>query len=340
MRKLLALVLVVCPLASLGAQEAENPAVARAKNSYDALDFPGAIAAARRALQERLSTKDRIAAYEVLAFSYGVLDSSQQARDTFRDLIFLEPDWEPDIERVSPTIASLYREALGRVLVVRRLTVDSAAFVAGDGSVPISFELTRPGRAITRIVGPDFDAVVDSQLVAGPTQIRWRALAPDGGPAAAGSYQVIVTAIEGRNEFSATEPILVAHSPVDTMPHVTSLEGYTELPEMVSPPRDFRPLGIAALYAGLTSAATLALEDRALGGGVRPVIVSVSAGALITGLVMSVRKPDPRPVPANILFNQLLREQVAQQNVEIARQNALRRRQITLTVTPATPGGS
>ncbi len=319
----------------------EHPAVVRAKAAYEALDFAGALAAVRRALQEpRLEPEDRIIAYEVLAYSYGVLDSARQAVDAFKELIFLDPDREPDVERVSPRITSLYASALGQVLVVRRLTVDSSSFVAGEDAAPIRFDLSRAGRAMTRVVGEGIGVVVDSQLVAGTREVGWQALTPAGDPVPEGEYQVIVTAIEGQNEFSATMSLRVEHSPVDTVDHLTSLPGYTELPEMESPPRDWRPLGVSVLYVGLSAAATLALENTDLGGGVRPAIVGVSIGALLTGFVMSVKKPDARPVEANILYNQLLREQLAQRNAEIATENEQRTRQVTLTITPARSSGS
>jgi hypothetical protein len=315
-----------------------HPEVLRARRAYEALDFRTAIAAAGRALELPLSPDDRIAAYEVLAYSYGVLDSAQQATAAFRELIFLDPDREPDAERVSPRITSLYALALGQILVIRRVAADTASFVAGEGSAPIRFELSRQGRAITRVVGPGLDVMIDSQLVAGATQARWRGLTPEGYPVRPGEYQVIVTAIEGRNEFSATTAVRVEQSPVDTLPHVTSLPGYSELPEMESPPRDWRPLGIAVLYAGLTSAATLGLEDTDLGGGVRPIILGVSVGALLTGFTMSVRKPDLRPVPGNIQFNRLLRERIAAENARIAQENDERRRKVTLSITPVERG--
>ncbi len=327
---LTALFLAPAPIAAQ-----QHPAVVRAKAAYDALDFSRAITAARNALQqERLNAADQILAYEVLAYSYGVLDSARQAVDAFKELIFLDPDREPDVERVSPRITSLYASALGQVLVVRRLVVDSASFVAGEGSVPIHFELSRAGRAVTRVVGQGVELVVDSLLASGSTTARWDGLLPTGSPVPPGEYQVIATANEGRNEFSATTRLRVTHSAVDTMPHLTSLPGYTVLPEMETPPRDWRPLGIAVLYAGLSSAATLALEDTDLGGGVRPAILGVGVGSLLTGFVMSLKKPDPRPNQGNILYNQLLREQIAQRNAQIAVENDQRRRQVTLAILP------
>lgn len=53
---------------------------------------------------------------------------------------------------------------------------------------------------------------------------------------------------------------------------------------------------------------------------------------------MSIKKPDARAVPANIRYNELLREQIAQRNADIAQQNAIRRRQVELTVVPVTGG--
>ena len=55
----------------------------------------------------------------------------------------------------------------------------------------------------------------------------------------------------------------------------------------------------------------------------------------VTGLAMSLRKPEPRPSRSNIVYNQLLRELLSKRNADIAQENALRRSQITLTVQPA-----
>jgi hypothetical protein len=51
---------------------------------------------------------------------------------------------------------------------------------------------------------------------------------------------------------------------------------------------------------------------------------------------MSLKKPDSRPVPANIEYNRLLRDQIAQRNADIARENDVRRSQVQVTVVPVT----
>jgi hypothetical protein len=331
MRRCLPVVLWLCvPWAALAAQD--NADVRRARAAYDGVDFGGAIVAARRALRAELSAADRAIAYEVLGYAYAALDSTRQAVDAFKELIFLAPDREPDVNVVSPRITSLYASALGQVLVVRHARVDSTAFVAAQGAARIHYEVSRPSQAITRVIGQGLDMVIDTQRVAGPALVEWRALTPDGRPVPAGTYQVVVRAVEGRNEFSVPVSVRVLHGAVDTLPHLTSLPGYTEQPETVRPPRDWRPLGISALIAGVAAGASLALGNSSLSGESRREIGGVSTLVVGIGLAMSIRKPDPQPVEANIRYNRLLREQLAQRNAEIAAQNDLRRRQVLLTV--------
>ncbi len=222
--------------------------------------------------------------------------------------------------------------------MVKRLRVDTASFVAGQGGLSIQFQLSRPARAIGRVVGADYDMVIDSMLVAGTGRFEWRAMTDAGDPVPAGDYQVIITAVEAGNEFSAPVEVTVTHASVDTVDHLTSLPGYTELPETEVPPRDWKPLGISVLYAGLVSGASIALENSALGESEREVL-GISVLAVVTGLVMSIKKPDPRPVPANIRYNELLRANLAARNADIAQQNAERRRQVRLTIVPVQVGG-
>jgi hypothetical protein len=333
----LAVVALLAPLSRLGAQD--TSLVARARAAYDTLDFGGAIALSRRALQGPLSQEDRVGAYEVLGFSYGALDSTRAAVDAFRQLIFLAPDREPDLERVSPRITSLYASALGQVLVVRRVAFDSATFIAGLGAARLHYEVTRPALTTTRVVGSGVDLIIDSQTVTGPTQVAWNAQGRDGRPLPAGEYSLVVTAKETeRSEYSSAPVRLrVEHGRVDTLPQLTSLPGYEKQPELVSPPRDWRPVALAVLYAGVGSAAVLALDGGRLGSAPRTALISVSGAAVAAGLALSMRRPDPRPSPTNILYNRLLGELVARRNAEIARENATRRDQVLLTVRPLPP---
>ena len=312
----------------------QNPTVRRATQAYEQLDYSNAVVLARRALGERLSREDRIQTYELLGYSYGALDSLRQAVDAFRQLIFLAPDREPDVERVSPRITSLYASALGQVLVVRKIAVDSANFIAGEGRVPIHYEISRAARAIVRVVGQGMDLVLDSQLVTGRNTAGWNGLTRAGEAAPAGVYQVLVTAVEGRNEFTSPVEIRVARGSVDTVPHLVTLPGYSFQPETESPPRNWRPLGLTVLYTGLVAGAAVALENTTLDLGRRREIGGVSFLGFVTGFVMSIKKPDPRPVPANIQYNALLREQIAERNAQIAQENRRRRQQLRLTITP------
>jgi hypothetical protein len=330
--KLLALAAVLVP--ALAAQE--NATVRRAQAAYNELDYSGAIVEAREALTATLNREDRLVAYEILGYSYGALDSTRQAVEAFQQLIFLDPDREPDVERVSPRITSLYASALGQVLVVRRLRVDSGSFIAGRGAATVRYEVSRGAQTSTRVVGPGLDEVIDSQTVAGAASISWRAVGVRGDPVPPGDYQIIVTAREeNRTEFSSAPLVVrVRHGAVDTVAHLTALPGYAEQPEMVTPPRDWRPMMLSLLYTGIGAGTYLAIERVSLGSGPRIGVIAVSGAALASGLAMSLRKPEARPSATNIRYNQLLREFLSKRNAEIARENSVRRSQVLLTVSP------
>ena len=327
----LALLVLAVPV-GVGAQQ--HPDVRRARQLYEELDLSQAIVAARRALNSPLIREDRILTWELLGFSYGALDSTARAVEAFRELIFLDPDREPDVNMVSPRITSLYASALGQVLVVRRVRMDGTTFVAGQGAVAIAFEASRSARTVTRVIGDGVDMAIDSQLVTGPGVVFWRGLDDAGEPVPPGQYQIVITAFEGRNEFGAPLSVDVAHGSVDTLVHLSSLPGYTEQPEFVSPPRNWRPMGIAVLFAGLAAGASIALENPDLSGSPRNELAGAGVLALGVGLALSLKRPDPQPVQANIRYNRLLREQLAARNLEIANENAMRRRQIELTIMP------
>ena len=333
----------VVPILLLGvtsvAAAQENATVASAKSAYDALDYEGAIASGENALTQRLSNEELIEVYELLGYAYGALDSTRKAVDAFANLIYLAPDREPDPQRVSPRITTLYGSALGQVLVIRKVRVDSASFIAGQGRVPLRFDLTRPATAVTRVAGNDVNIQIDSAPVAAQGGVLWSPLLDDGTPVPPGRYQLIIEASARRDQYSAQAQVEVRHGSVDTLPHLTSVPGYTPQAESETPGRDWKPLGLAALYTAIASGASLALENTGLASPPRKEIGAVSFAVLVTGFVMSLKKPDPRPVPAGILYNQLLQEELERRNTEIAQQNERRRRQVLVTVVPVDGGG-
>ena len=314
---LLAALLLVGPLAA--AQNVQNITLRRAIQAYDNLDFTQAIAHGQRALSERLSGAERARAYELLGFAYSATDSTVKAVDAFKQTILLEPDRQLDPTKISPKITTLFALALAQVLVVRQLQVDSARFVGGQGAVPIRYSVTSPARVRVRAVSGQTSVLIDSSVATGQVTLRWPAQLPSGDPVPAGNYLIIVEATAGQNSFAASQPVRVAHGSVDTLPHLTSLPGYQELPATEIPPRSWRPMGLAFLYTGIVGASAVGLENASLGTGSRRELAAVSGAALVTGLVMTLRKPAPRPAQGNILYNRLLREQLVRRNTEIAR---------------------
>ena len=318
----------------------QNATLRAAIQASENLDFARAITLARRALSERMTGPDQARAYELLGFSYSATDSQVKAVDAFKQAILLDPDRQLDPNKVSPKITSLFYSALGQVLVVRQLQADSARFIGGQGAVPLRFTVTSPARVRVRAVSGSTSLLVDSAVLTGAVNVRWLARLPNGDPVPSGTWLIVVEATSGQNTFSASRSLRVTYSPVDTVPHLTSLPGYKELPETEVPPQSWRPLGLAFLFTGSAAAGALALNNSGLGSAPGRELIGVSVVTLAAGFVMTLRKPAPRPAEANILYNRLLREQLSQRNADIAKENVKRRQQVQLTVVPLPKTGS
>ncbi len=336
--KLLTFLIVMLVMLPVKAAAQENAALVRARQAYENLDYQTAIQLAQRALGQQLAGDELVETYEMLGFMYAALGSQEEAVESFRNLIMLDPDREPDQQRVSPSIIQMYATALGQVLVVRKVGIDSASFVAGQGMVPLRFDVSQPADVRVRAVGNGLDLLIDSLSAAGAAGVFWSPVLEDGTPVPPGRYQLVVEAFARPEQYASQVVVEVRHGTVDTLEHVSSLPGYDLQDEIEFPGRNWRPLGLAALYTAVASAASLALENSGLGSPPREEIAGVGAAVLLTGFIMSIKKPDARAVPANIRYNELLREQIAQRNADIAQQNAVRRQQVELTVVPVTGG--
>lgn len=336
--KLLTFLIVMLVMLPLKAAAQENAALVRARQAYENLDYQTAIQLAQRALGQQLAGDELVETYEMLGFMYAALGSQEEAVESFRNLIMLDPDREPDQQRVSPSIIQMYATALGQVLVVRKVGIDSVSFVQGNGRVPLRFDVSRLAAVRVRAVGNGLDLLIDSLSAAGAAGVFWSPVLEDGTPVPAGRYQLVVEAFARPEQYASQVVVEVRHGTVDTLEHISSLPGYDFQDEIEFPSRNWRPLGLAALYTAVASAASLALENSGLGSPPREEIAGVGAAVLLTGFIMSIKKPDARAVPANIRYNDLLREQIAQRNADIGQQNAIRRRQVELTVLPVTGG--
>ena len=311
-----------------------NATLRRANQAYSSLAYSQAIVLARQASRERLSPEEQARVYELLGFSYASLDSTRQATEAFKQALLLNPDRALDPGRISPKITSAFALALAQVLVLRDLRVDSAEFIAGAGALPIRFTVTRTARLRTRLIGPGGQITVDSALAEGAVRLQWNGLLADGLPPRAGTYRLIVEASAGRDTYAASIPMRIDPGAVDTLAHLTSLPGYDLLPETVIPPRSWKPVGLALMATSVALGGSLALESSKLGGGGRREVLTVGAGAALVGLLATIKKPAAVPARANILYNSLVREQLARRNAEIAAENAVRRRQVRLAVVP------
>jgi hypothetical protein len=325
-------------LSGSGALRAQEPdAVAAVRALHARARYDSVVVAAHSALQSgRLGSGDRIVVYELMGYAYAVLDSVAGAVDAFRQLIWLAPDREPSIESWAPRIYQLYTSALGQVLVIRRIRADSASFVAGEGNYRVRFEVTRPCVLVARVIGPGIDGLVDSVRVSGLSSIAWSGLAPDGTPVGDGRYYLHLRATAESETYTppGAVQLRVTRSALDTLPHLTRLEGLEALPETLPPPRSAKPLALTLLYAAEGVGAALAMQNGSWGTAQRTGMLAAGAFTLGVGLAVTARRPDPAPVEANIRFNDHLRQLLQRENTEIARQNVERRAKTVLHIVP------
>src|SRR6058998_1521173 len=313
------------------AQTIQNPTLRRAQQAFDNLDYRQALSFAHASLRERLTGYERARAYELLGFTYSGMDSILRGVDAFKQVILLEPERELDPTKTSSKALSAFQVALTQVLVIRQLHVDSVTFIGGQGAVAVRYTVTQPARVVARVVSGQTSLKIDSTVASGQVNIRWPARLPSGDPVPAGDYNVIVEAAIGQNNFATSLPIRISHGAVDTLPHLTSLPGYTYLPETEVPPKSWRPMGLALVYTAVALAGTSALSNGDLGSPSLREGTVIGLGIVAAGFVMTLKKPAPQPARGNILYNQLLREQIARRNTEIAQENTRRRQQVALS---------
>lgn len=314
-----------------------HPAVAEARAAFEGLDYARAIQLAQAALGSGLAEADMAEAYEVLGYAYGILSDEDRAVANLSQMLVIDPDREPPRETLPPRISSLHGAALGQVLVLRGVLVDSVSFVGGQGQVVMHYQVSRPSRVDLRVIGNGVDTTIRSGTSnPGLSRFDWPALI-EGIPVPEGDYQLLVTAEEGRSQYQRLARFRVEHAPVDTTRHDTledmlaESEQYRRRPETEIPPRDWRPLGVTTLLTGAAAGAALALSNSAFNGN----RLELGIGAAITlgsGLWLSLQQPEPRPVQLAIDFNRVVDQTLADRNARIARDNALRRQQVRLTI--------
>lgn len=339
MRRALAVLVGVlcCPLGLPGQgtpAPVQNATLRRAIQAYDNLEFAQVVTIGNQALRERLTSPERARAYELLGFAYSATNQPDQAINAFKETILLDPDRELDPSKVSPRISGYFNAALGQVMVVRQLQADSAEFVAGQGFVPLRYTVTSRARVRSRAISGSTSVLLDSSITVGVVNLRWPARLPSGDPVPSGTYTIVVEATAGQNSFSTSRQVMVSHGRVDTLPHLTALPGYEYLPETEVPPKSWRPMGLALVYTGAAVAGTSALSTGKLGTASLREASVIGAGVVLAGFIMTLKKPAPQPARGNILYNQLLREQIERRNTEIAQENSRRRQQVEITVIP------
>lgn len=335
-----AALLITLPAGQVAAQE--NADLARAIAAREAGDFSGTVDAARAALGDLRDRADRLSALEAMAYAYFAMDSTDEAVAALEQFVTLDADRDFDPDLYPPAFISLHTIALRSQLFVRQVAVDSQTFVAGNGELTVAFEVTRPAVVDLRVIGPGVDTTVGAGEVGRLGFRRWNALGPEGQAVAEGTYTLLLRARELVRDAADERgmDVVVRRGAFDTLPHVTSLPGFVERPEFARPPPDWKPMGLATLVAAASTGIVFAIETGTSADFGRRELITINVATLASGLVMSLRRPPPQPVEANIEFNRLLREQIEAENERLRQTNVQLRRQVVLTVVPVAERGT
>jgi hypothetical protein len=315
----------------------EHPDLIRAEQAWEALEYETVVAAAQAYLETQdLTQSERARGWELIAFAYQALGSDESSIAAFRQVLQNDPDHQLDPEIVSPQLIPLFNTALGRELVVRNVAFTDTSFVAGQGALHVSFDVTMPANQVeTRVIGPGIDRLLAITNVTDRGVVEWDALTPEGIPFPPGVYSLVINASALRTEYPRTVELEVRHGTLDTLEHVTAITGIRDtFPEEEVPPRRWEPLVVAAAAAAVTTGAVLALESSPPEGFARRELIAIDVAALLTGLTWSLRTPEPQPIPANIQANRIVRELIINENLQIAQDNERRRQQVLITVVP------
>jgi hypothetical protein len=310
--------------------QAASELLAQGISAYQQLNFEAATQLLTRALgpglQGPLSQTQRVTGLTYLAASQLFASHQQAAGATLREVLLIDPRYEPDSLLFPPPVRSAFSQVRDSVKVVSvRLAALFTLLVGRDTLNAMLYASSLHNIAAT--LGRS-DGTLVRRLYQGPIldslMLGWDGRDAQGIPVAPGSYRLIVVSQGpgGVAARSVSVPLDITASHADTLTYPTQPPDSLFLPERTSAAPGLAALGIGALGAALTALLPQVVGAGSAGSG-RRFIVSGAVG--LAGLVGLVHRGLGRPIPGNVTANAVRRDAWRRQVEEVQRANRLSR---------------
>jgi len=326
-----ALVAAAFPAPTLRAQTAAE-SVAQGIEAYGALEYDAAAALLERGLSvqgpDALPLEARPQAYVYLGATELFRRRRPAAEAAFREALRADPRHRPDPLVFPPTVANVFD-------AVRRTTAYVAIEVPADTSVILGreyYEIRLYASALHNITVQVLrhDERELRSLYSGPIAdslvVRWEGLDDQGRPPAEGRVLIQVTSQRpsGRHRLLHL-PLRTTTATRDTLAHPLPPADSLYLPE-----REPKGPGLRALGAGLAGAAlSLALPAVvATDGASAPSRYLVAMSLTAAGVLGYIAARPGRPIPDNIVTNQIMRDGWRRERDAVVVENEARRRDL------------
>ena len=336
-----ALLLLVAPTSSGGAQGSTDDVLSQAIVLYENLDVERALVLLRRVISPsspfEVSREQRVRAYTYLGATLAILGQSDSAVVYFRAALERDPFIDLDPGRFTPQEQAPFAEAKRQTFMTAVRPLSPAEWdPSRDG---VTFRAMTTHAATLRIeihpTGGGQPLVLYEREGNGLREVAWNGMI-GGHIAPAGFYELCVVGVSSLNERvdSTVTMFRIAHRHdelEDTLPDLA--------PSLLLPERRPPNAGRKSLLKGLAVAGTALLVPAVVGhsrlrdggNGLALMAATAATGAGVAAYFVHQRSPEIR---SNIARNATLRAQRAAANADVARRNAERLARTRLTLIP------
>lgn len=336
-----ALALCVLLIVSLGRPDplraqSETDPLAAALSSYRNLDYDQAAGRLRAALARtggtRLSDTDRARALMYVGATEVFRGQRATAEEAFRNLLIADARYRPDQLIFPPEVVALFEQSRIGVRAVSVMIASSSDITVPPDRLPIRlFASTLHNirvRVTTSLGAPErvlYEGVIGDSLV-----VAWDGREAGGRAGAPGRYLLRITSSgpEGNSEREVQVPLEVEHLRADTLPWPAALAANTLRPES-----EVRANGMQQFLTGLVGAAVVVTLPSIVGASDASTARYGVAGAIgVAGIIGLTTAARPRPLPANIAWNNERRAEWDREVARVRAENEIRNSTVRLRV--------